>query len=118
MSYVRLMARALAFVLVIPFFSPRAKAVDWPPIAAEELALKDLAEKPGAPAFILDRQEVADDTNNFHSTYQRIKIFNEEGRKYANVELTYDRGGYAMMNIRGRTFNVDGQLITFQSMSI
>jgi hypothetical protein len=114
MSYVHLMARALAFVLVIPFFSPRAKAVDWPPIAAEELALKDLAEKPGAPAFILDRQEVADDTNNFHSTYQRIKIFNEEGRKYANVELPYDRGGFAMTDISGRTVHADGQIIPFQ----
>lgn len=114
MSCIRLMARALVLALIISFISFRAKAADWPPITPEELALKDVAEQPGASAVILDRQEVADDTNNFHSTYQRIKILNEEGRKYANVELPYDRGGFAMTDISGRTVHADGQVIAFE----
>ena len=114
MSCIRLMARALALALLMFLSTARAAAADWPPITPEELALKDLAEQPGAPAAILDRQEVADDTNNFQSTYERIKIFNEEGRKYANVELPYDRSDFAMTDISGRTVHADGQVIPFE----
>src|SRR5258705_8328690 len=60
-------------------------AADWPPITPEEQAIKDVAGQPGASAIILQRQEVADDMNNFHSTYKRIKVLNEAGRKYADV---------------------------------
>ncbi len=61
-----------------------------PPITPEEQAIKDVAGQPGASAIILQRQEVADDMNNFHTTYKRIKVLNEAARKFADVELQGD----------------------------
>jgi len=65
---------------------------DWPPIPPEDLKMTDLPEQKGAPAVILLREEVADDLNNYHSVYERIKILTEVGRRYADVELPYWAG--------------------------
>ena len=88
-------------------------AVDWPPVTPEEQALNDVAGQPGAPAVILERQETGDDLNNFHSTYKRIKVLTEEGRKYADVELPYNRDGFSISEISGRTVHPDGTVIPF-----
>jgi hypothetical protein len=90
-------------------------AADWPPITPEEQEFKDIAGQPGESAAILERQEVADDLNNFHSTYKRIKVLNEAGRKYADVELPYDRQGFSISEISGRTVHPDGTVIPFES---
>jgi hypothetical protein len=89
-------------------------AVDWPPITPEEQEFKDVAGQPGESAAILERQEVADDLNNFHSTYKRIKVLNEAGRKYADVELPYDRQSFSISEIIGRTVHPDGTVIPFE----
>ena len=49
---------------------------------------------PGAPAIILYRQVDRDDngTTSHENNFVRIKIFNEEGRKYANVEIPFVKG--------------------------
>jgi hypothetical protein len=99
------------FVLGISLFTCLAAiyaAADWPPITPEEQAIKDVAGQPGASAIILQRQEVADDMNNFHSTYKRIKVLNEAGRKYADVELPYNRRGFSISEVSGRTVHPDG----------
>ena len=49
----------------------------WPPISPEDLKMADLPEQKGAPAVILLREEVADDLNNYHSVYERIKILTQ-----------------------------------------
>ena len=75
------------FLLGISLFAclvPVNALADWPPITPEEQAIKDVPGQPGASAIILLRQELADDLNNFHSTYKRIKVLNEAGRKYAD----------------------------------
>jgi hypothetical protein len=70
-------------------------AEDWPPIAPEEMKMTSVEEQPGAPAVILLRQETDDDMHNVHSFYVRIKVLTEAGRKYADVELPYNRHGRA-----------------------
>jgi Domain of Unknown Function with PDB structure (DUF3857)/Transglutaminase-like superfamily len=89
-------------------------AADWPPITPEEQALKDVAQQPGASAVILERQEIADDLNNYHSTYKRIKVLTEAGRKNADVELPYNRNGFSISEISGRTVHPDGTVIPFE----
>jgi hypothetical protein len=89
-------------------------AVDWPPITPDEQSVKDVAGQPGASAIILQRQETADDLNNFHSTYKRIKVLTESGRKYADVELPYDRREFTISAISGRTIHPDGSVIPFE----
>jgi hypothetical protein len=113
MDCLRVKARIVLCAISLVSFSLLARAAEWPAITPEQRALKDVQEQPGAPAIILERQEVADDLNNFHSTFKRIKIFTEEGRKYADVELPYNRQGFSVGDISGRTVHPDGTVIPF-----
>jgi hypothetical protein len=62
---------------------------------------------PGAPAIILESRDDRDDESLKESFYFRIKIFNEEGRKYANIEIPFYRGYVDLTNIRARTKRVE-----------
>src|SRR5207249_5872481 len=114
MCCLRVEARIVLRAILLVSLSPLAFAADWPAITPEEQALKDVAEQPGAPSIIMERQEIADDLNNFHSTFKRIKILTEEGRKYADVELPYNRHGFSIGDISGRTVHPDGTVIPFE----
>src|SRR5690349_10336492 len=107
--------RRVVYVLsAIPLITALAAAMDWPAVTPEEQNLKDVKEQPGAPAVILERQEIADDLNNVHSTYKRIKILSEAGRRYADVELPYNARGYSITEISGRTIHPDGSDVPFE----
>jgi hypothetical protein len=115
MTYcLRVVWRFLLGIFLLTRMVSVCAAVDWPPITSEEQALKDVAQQPGASAVILERQELADDLNNFHSTYKRIKVLTEAGRKYADVELPYNRRGFSISEISGRTIHPDGKVIPFE----
>ena len=94
-------------------FATTMWATDWPPLAPEDLSMTDLAAQPGAPAVVLLREELADDPNNFHSTYVRIKVLAEPGRQYADVELPYSRRHFTIGEISGRTIHADGSIVPF-----
>ena len=51
------------------------------------------------------------------STYVRLKVLTESGKKYANVELGYassnDNGSISVDDIEGRTIHPDGTIIPF-----
>ena len=71
---------------------------------------------PGAPAVILYREVNRDDRNlnSAHETsYYRIKIFTEEGRKWANVAIPYAKGIDDVKNIHARTIRPDGSVVEF-----
>jgi len=91
-------------------------AEEWQPISPEELKMTSLPEAPGAPAVILYRQVDRDDSN-FHIpheyNYVRIKIFNEEGRKYGDAEIPFVKDQYNVVNIRARTIHPDGSIVNF-----
>jgi hypothetical protein len=76
--------------------------------------MTSLKEQPGAPAVVLDREEIDDDMNNFESVYERIKILTEAGREHANVELPYSRRGFTITGISGRTIHSDGSIVAFE----
>src|SRR6266699_427804 len=58
----------------------------WQPVPKEDLALKDNPANPGSSAMILERQIYTDDEKRFQTEWVRIKIFNEEGRAYADIK--------------------------------
>ena len=78
---------------------------DWLPIDPTDLKMTSEPKAPGAPAIYLYRQVDRDDkgTASTEYNYLRIKILTEEGRKYANVEIPFDKGGYKVSGIRART---------------
>jgi Domain of Unknown Function with PDB structure (DUF3857) len=106
----------VVFLSIILFYQPhRAAADEWQPINPEELKMTAVPEAPGAPAVILYRQVDRKDLGraNTEHNYVRIKILTEEGRKYGNVEIPYDRQQSNVSNVRARTIHSDGSILNF-----
>ncbi|HYK90880.1 MAG TPA: DUF3857 domain-containing protein [Acidobacteriota bacterium] len=101
-------------LLILATLPTRARAADWPPITPEEQALTSVPQQPGAPAVILNREEIADDTKHFHSVYMRIKILTEAGRRFADIRLPFDRHNFTIDTVSGRTVHADGSIVPFE----
>lgn len=117
------MKRGLFTAVVAIFLSSSAfaaggysKAQDFRPASPEELAMKSVPGHEGVEAAILDWVRVDDDTISTSSEYYRIKIFTEEGKKYAEVEVSYVPG-YPLYgrisDISVRTIRPDGTVVPF-----
>jgi len=110
-------AISLCLLTATNAFAGFSQAQDFRPATPEEVALKDVAYAPGAPAVILDWVEVDDDPLSVASEYYRIKILTEEGRKYADVEVPY-LAGYPysgrVTDISARTIQPDGRIVPFE----
>jgi hypothetical protein len=101
-------------LIALCVFSPLAHAgEDWLPITPEELKTTTEPKAPGAPAIYLDRQVDRDDVEYRETIYARIKIFTDEGRKYANVDLPFVKGFGDIKNIKARTIQPDGSIANF-----
>jgi len=92
---------------------PAARAADWPPLDPNDLKVTSLPQQPGAPAFILLREELTDDPMNYHQVYKRIKILTDAGKRYADVEIQYGRRTFRIEDVSGRTIHADGTIIPF-----
>lgn len=107
---------AVGLILVSGQYSPvpvRA-GEEFQPVSPEELKMTSEPLAPGAPAIILYRQVDRDDRGGVHEdNYYRIKIFTEEGRKYANIEIPFRKGFDKVAHIRGRTTKPDGSVVDF-----
>ena len=53
---------------------PALAQAPWPPIASEDLAMKDCPKQPGAPAVILYREESTDADEGVTTVFRRLKI--------------------------------------------
>src|SRR6266436_1674643 len=113
-SWLRLLRAALLVICCALFNSRTASGDEWQPVTQDELKMTSLPEAPGAPAVILYKQV---DRNDFgiqrgrgagEYNYVRIKIFTEEGRKYANVEIPFLKQRSSISAIRARTIRPDG----------
>ena len=96
-----------------------AGADEWQPITPEELKMTGLPEAPGASAAILykqvDRNDAGVQRGRGASEYDyiRIKIFTEEGRKYANVEIPFLKQRTSISGLHARTIKPDGSITNF-----
>ena len=107
-------------LFLMPWFAKASDGFSAP--TQEELALKEVPGFPGAPAIILYREEITNDSKQSVLHYERIKVLTEEGKRYANVQLTFASltgdGWKAGDNlnidsIAGRTIEPDGRIVPF-----
>jgi hypothetical protein len=109
----------MAAVLVMIAGVSRVRVVsgdDWRPINPEELKMTSEPKAPGAPAIILYKQVDRDDsdtTKPHEYNYIREKIFTEDGRKYADVEIPFLRDRWTISGIKARTIRPDGTVVNF-----
>lgn len=90
---------------------------------AEELSMTSLPGYPGVAAVVLFREQITEDDLHVVKHYDRIKILTEEGKEYANVELSfattngensdYGANDKSLGEIEGRTIHPDGKIIPF-----
>lgn len=93
-----------------------SQSQDFRDATPEELAMKSVASDPGAEAAILDWVTIDDDKAGTSSTYFRIKVFTEEGKKHADVEIRYAPGYPLFMRVtdlEARTIRPDGTSVPF-----
>lgn len=93
--------------------SARADLPDWRPVAAEDLAMTEEPQAPGAPAIILYMEVRRDDSAAREDFYQQVKILTDEGRKYANIEIAFDSQSERLRDIEARTIRRDGTIVPF-----
>ena len=107
---------SIALFLLCVTSTPRSAPAgdDWQPIAPEDLALKDNPASPGAHAMILYRESMVDAVQSSVREYVRIKIFTEEGRKEANVEIPFVKGFDDIQDVRARTIRPDGTVVNYE----
>lgn len=108
-SRVSLFSLFLFMLAAAPF-----SRADWPPVTKEELSLKDVPNVADAPAVVLFHEEIDDDIVHYRQVYYRIKILTEAGRKYADVQVPYDRHGSNVESVKGRTTHADGSVVNFE----
>jgi hypothetical protein len=88
------------FVACLLAAVPRLQADDFPPLASEDLALKDNPASPGADAMILYRDNVVDATKvreggDSDEEFFRIKIFTKAGISHADSSKLMGPSGAA-----------------------
>ncbi|MGH9522499.1 MAG: DUF3857 domain-containing protein [Terriglobales bacterium] len=116
MSLRRSSASILVLSVIALLSSPAFCGDQFRPATPEELKMTSEPLAPGAPAVILFRQVDRDDTGiqSFESTYVRIKILTEAGRKYGDVEIPYFKGdGSEVTRVKARTIRPDGTIVDF-----
>jgi hypothetical protein len=95
------------------FATPARAGSDWPPIVPEELAMKDNPANPGSQAMVLYREEIVNNKDGYEDYYYRIKVFTEEGKKRADIQIEFIKGYGEVKDIRARTIHPDGKIIEF-----
>src|ERR1700730_18617736 len=103
----------LIVVLILGLASRGICAMDWLPIPPEELKMTSEPKAPAAPAIYLYRQVDRDDDAPAETNYVRIKILTEEGRKYGDVEIPFEKTTESVGDIQARTIHADGSVVKF-----
>lgn len=79
-------------------------------------AEKSLKSEDGSSAVMLDWQRMDDNRDGIDAEYVRIKVFTDEGKKYADVEVPY-LNDYPILgrvtDISARTIHADGTIVPF-----
>jgi transglutaminase-like putative cysteine protease len=101
----------LGLLLLLPG-AATAQNQDWLDISAEERAIKEVPGDPGAPAIQLYYADYRDDDAKSQFIYKRIKILNEAGRKYADVEIPLFPL-FHFVDVKARTIHPDGSIVEF-----
>lgn len=91
------------------------RSQDWLPVTPAELAMKESPGGPGAAAVQLYYGEQEDHNDpSYAFVYHRIKILNEKGRSYADVEIPFLDDSYDIADLKARTIQPDGRIVEFK----
>lgn len=85
---------------------------DWAPITQQDLEFKAVPGDPGAPAVRLYYVNNIDDTAETEFIYERIKVLNDKGKKYGDVEIG-SIPGMTITDLKARTIRPDGSIVDF-----
>ncbi len=97
-------------------------SVGWKPVTPQELKLtaKDLGDAEADAAILFREGTLKDDdiegTNLL--LYIRIKIFNDRGRRYADIQLPYKQELGKITDISARTIKPDGTIVEVEDHDI
>lgn len=94
-------------------FAGAQELPNLPPITPQDLTLKDNPAATGSSAMILYYAVDTDNRNWTETESIRIKVFQDEGRKYATVEIPYYDKETRVEEIRARTVAPDGKISEF-----
>ena len=89
-----------------------AQKEDWQPITPQDLQIKEVPGNPGAPAIQLYYADYIDDSSHSEFYYERIKILNDKGTKYADVEVQIPPLS-SITGLKARTIHPDGKIVEF-----
>lgn len=103
----------LSLVMLFTAGTAVADSGEWQPILPEDLSMTQESKAPAAPAIYLYRQVDRDDNNSWEDVYARIKILNEEGLKYANLEIPFVKGSESIRSLEARSISPDGAVTAF-----
>ncbi len=107
---------SLPLLLLTGLATGVARAEQWSMPTPEELSMTSQPQVPGASAVYLFREETTEDNLHMFSVYVRLKVLNEGGKKFGDIELKYAAGGPGSFNIdgiAGRTIHPDGSVVMF-----
>jgi hypothetical protein len=107
-------AAAFSLIVVSSLSAALSRAQAFRDATHEELTMKSLDSAPGVSAAVLDWVHV--DELGALSEYYRIKVFTDDGKKYADVEVPYMASYPAdgqVTDIAARTIHPDGTIVPF-----
>ncbi len=114
LPWVFLACLACGMAMSLPARAEKPKPFAWQPVTPEELAMKEHPKLAGAPAMILNRESYSNDVESYETHYYRIKVFTDEGKKYADVEIPYWKGRAQVKELKARVIRPDGTAVEFQ----
>ena len=109
----RLLARFIVLcTLLLSAVSLFGQKEDWLPITPNDLAIKQVPGNPGADAVQLYYADFINDQEQTEFFYTRIKVLNEKGNRFADVEIVLPPDG-SLGELKARTIHPDGKIIEF-----
>ena len=88
------------------------KKEDWLTLGPQEFQIKEVPGDPGAPAIQLYYAQYIDNSNWSQFVHKCIKVLNEKGKKYADVEIVTGLG-IGLKDLKARTVHPDGSIVEF-----
>ena len=85
---------------------------DWLEITAQDREIKEVPGDSGASAIQLYYADYHDGNSGTQFFYHRIKILNDAGKQYANVEIQVEPL-YRFIDLKARTIHPDGSIVEF-----
>ncbi len=108
--------RGLAFAIGVLFpLALFAQRQSWLPITSQDWSVREVPGNPGAPAIQLYYSQYINDSDGNSEgeyIYARIKVLNEQGTKYADVEIDLP-ADFTFTDLKARTVHPDGKVIDF-----